>query len=156
MKSLITVQKPCCYDFRKKWEIFKADVNIVTGDETLTLVDILKVAPDTYDMADLIIPPRTLLYGTYKLRFFSRMWDYGDADPLWTRKLPFERDAFSYIAITPTPLVASLVKGALSYVTRGAKQLLTLTPHLYSYDPDFPEDKVRIFTNIALVANLVF
>eukprot|EP00094_Tigriopus_californicus_P011733 TCALIF_11336-PA protein Name:"Similar to lov-1 Location of vulva defective 1 (Caenorhabditis elegans)" AED:0.02 eAED:0.02 QI:96/0.94/0.83/1/0.71/0.80/36/119/3138 len=128
---------------KKKWEIFEADVNIVTGEEKLTLVDILSVAPDTYDMADLIIPPRTLLYGTYKLRFFSRMWDYGDEDPLWTRKLPFERDAFSYIAITPTPLVVSLVKGSLSYVTRGSKQLLTLTPHLYSYDPDFPQDKEK-------------
>eukprot|EP00095_Tigriopus_kingsejongensis_P010701 maker-scaffold179_size282488-snap-gene-0.18 protein:Tk10701 transcript:maker-scaffold179_size282488-snap-gene-0.18-mRNA-1 annotation:"hypothetical protein IscW_ISCW000316" len=92
-------------------------------------------------MAELIIPPRTLEYGTYKLRFYSRMWDDSDQDPLWTRKMPFERDAFSYIAIKPTPLVAGLVKGAVSFVTRGSPQFLTLSPHLYTFDPDYPEDK---------------
>ena len=42
----------------------------------------------------------------------------------------------------PTPLVAGIISGAASLVTRGKGQSLDLDPYLYSYDPDYPELKV--------------
>ena len=105
-------------------------------------MDIITIAPDSYDKAELIIPPKALEYGVYKLRFYSRMWDDNPEDPNWTHKLPFERDAFTYVEVLPTPLIARVIDGDLSYVTRGTGQLLNLEPNLYSYDPDYPEDAV--------------
>ena len=90
-----------------------------------------------------ILIDRKLNYGVYLLNFFSRMWDDDDEDPNWTRKLPFEGDAYTFIEILPTPLVPALVGGSLSYITRGKGQFLNLEPYLFSYDPDYPEDKVR-------------
>ena len=127
---------------RKKWEINAALVSLDSEDESLTLIDIVPISPTSYDKADLIIPPRSLAYGVYKLRFYSRMWDENPEDPNWTHKLPFERDAYSYIEIIGTPLVARLLDGDLSYVTRGTGQILNLEPKLYSYDPDFPDEEV--------------
>ena len=59
-------------NFRKKWEIYAADVDIASGTEKLSLVDILEIAAETYDKANLVIPPLKLTYGTYKLKFYSR------------------------------------------------------------------------------------
>ena len=105
-------------------------------------MDILEIAPDWYDKAELTLAPRSLAYGVYKLKFYSRMWDDRDEDPNWTRKLPFERDAFTYIEILPTPLIANLLEGDLNYITRGKGQFLNLEPSLWSLDPDYPELKV--------------
>ena len=118
-------------------------MNIETAQEVLTLEDILEISPDTYDKATLVIPAPTLMYGIYKLKFFSRMWDVNEADPVMTHILPFEKDAFTYIEILPTPLIARMVDGVMSYITRGKAQMLLLEPYLYSVDPDFPEEKVH-------------
>ena len=56
------------------------------------------------DSAELIIPLRSLDYGTYRLVFNSRMWDSSIADPNWTRKLPFYNEVFTYINIKKSPL----------------------------------------------------
>ena len=47
----------------------------------------------------LLFVTRTLGYGIYKLRYIMRMWDSNVADPLFTHKLPFEKDVFTYIEI---------------------------------------------------------
>ena len=89
--------------------------------------------------AELIIPARALEYGVYKIRFFSRMWDDRIEDPMWTQKLPFERDAYTYIEIIPSDLVALMIDSTANLVTRGEGQTLALDPYLYSFDPDYPE-----------------
>ena len=78
------------------------------------------------------------------VKFFSRMWDENDEDPNWTHKLPFEGDAYTFIEILPTPLVPAMLESALSYITRGSGQFLNLEPYLFTYDPDYPEDKVLL------------
>lgn len=70
------------------------------------------------------------------------MWDDNDEDPNWTHGLPFEGSAYTYIEIISSPLSPILIKGGLSYVTRGYGQYLKLEPSVYSYDPDNPDDKV--------------
>ena len=50
---------------------------------------IAEIAPDSWQQSELVFKPRTLMYGIYKLLFYSRMWDANDADPLFTRVLPF-------------------------------------------------------------------
>ena len=87
---------------------------------------------------------RSLEYGIYMLKFHSRMWDLDDEDPNWTRKLPFEGIAYTYIEIIPTPLFPSLMESTLTYVTRGHGQFINFFPGLFSYDPDYPEDGVKI------------
>ena len=123
---------------KKTWQINKAVVNASNLHEILTILDIENVAPDTKSKAELIIPPRALPYGVYKLLFYSRMWDESFEDPMWTRKLPFERNAFTYIEVVPSELVAKIIDANADLVTRGKGQTLALDPYLYSYDPDFP------------------
>ena len=67
------------------------------------------------------------------------MWDEDVEDTRFTRGLPFEGDAFSYIEINPSDLVASVSDGPASKVTRGKGQFLTLEGNQYTYDPDYPE-----------------
>ena len=71
------------------------------------------------------------------------MWDTSDEDPNLTRVLPFERDAFSYIEIMESPLIAKFFPGPMTHISRGKGQTLTLSPDTtHSLDPDYPEDKV--------------
>lgn len=122
----------------KTWEINKAIVNASNLHEDLTPLTIDDIAPDTKNQAELIIPPRALTYGVYKLKFYSRMWDESFEDPMWTRNLPFERNAFTYIEVIPSPLVVKLVDANADLITRGKGQTLALDPYLYSFDPDYP------------------
>ena len=66
---------------------------MLTGEETLIPLaeSIQELAPDSWSESELIFQPRTLMYGVYKLIFHSRMWDVNDADPLFTRVLPFAK-----------------------------------------------------------------
>ena len=68
-----------------------------------------------------------------------RMWDSNPLDPVFTHKLPFERDAFTYIQILASPLVGGIIGGTANLVTRGKGQTLDLEPYLNSFDPDYPE-----------------
>ena len=95
------------------------------------------------EQATLVIPERSLEYGIYLLRFYSRVWDEDEDDPNLTHRLPFERYAFTYIRIKPTPLQAAMVDGAVSLVSRGEGQTLTLRAEKFSQDPDYPDDGVR-------------
>ena len=52
-----TAKKEAVFFFRKKWEIYQVEVNLDNGQEVATLLDIMEIAPDTYDMASLVIPP---------------------------------------------------------------------------------------------------
>ena len=141
---------------KKRWTLHSALVDPDSKTEELTGLDLAAIAPDTVETATLVIPPLSLEYGVYKIRFFSRwvkkevglkteysillaseilharMWDEDDADPMLTHLLPFERDAFTYIEIIPTPLVAALFESPMGYVTRGKGQTLTLEPYKYS------------------------
>ena len=83
---------------RKRWEIFKVELDKVTEEEILTTLEtpIKELAPDTFEEAELKILPRMLMYGVYKLIFYSRMWDTDDADPIMTRTLPFIKVIIRY------------------------------------------------------------
>lgn len=146
--AISTLAKVNCSDLKttkKVWDIAKALVNASNLYEELTVLDMSQIAPNSMDKSELIIPPRALGYGTYKLTFYSRMWDERPEDPLWTRKLPFERSAFTYIEIIPSDLVVKMIDATADLVTRGRGQTLTLEPYLYSSDPDFPNDKDKGF-----------
>ena len=129
---------------RKSWALFSADVNITNGFESLTSENLEKIAESTFESSELIIPARSLHYGTYKLVFTSRMWDDSIADPNWTRKLPFSNDVFTYIKIKKSPLKGMMIKGGVTLITRGWGQSLLLEPYLYAEDPDYPENQVPI------------
>ena len=146
--NINTLAKVNCSDVvstKKTWEIHKAIINASNLYEELTALDISTIAPDTMNKAELIIPARALSYGVYKIKFTSRMWDERIEDPMWTQKLPFERDAFTYIEIIPSDLLAQMIESTANLVTRGKGQSLALDPYLYSYDPDFPELRVCFY-----------
>ena len=119
-------------------------MNITNGLETLTPEKLEEIAASTFTSSELIIPTRSLGYGTFKLVFTSRMWDDSIADPNWTRKLPFSNDVFTYIKIKKSPLRGMMIKGGISLITRGQSQSLVLEPYLYAEDPDYPENQVGI------------
>ena len=120
-----------------------ADINITNAYESLTPVGLEEIAAATFASSKLIIPARSLSYGTYKLVYTSRMWDDSIADPNWTRKLPFSNDVFTYIKIKKSPLRGMMIKGGISLITRGQGQSLVLEPYLYAEDPDYPENQVE-------------
>ena len=120
-------------------------MNISNGNEVLTQEDLQTVAPLTIESSELIIPPLSLGYGTYKITFTARMWDDSIADPNWTKKFPFLNDAYTYIKIKKSSLKAMLVKGGVSLVTRGFGQSITLEPYIYSEDPDYPDMQVESY-----------
>ena len=37
-----------------------------------------------------------------------------------------------------------MMEGTANFVTRGKGQQIDLSPYLYSFDPDFPEDEVKM------------
>ena len=133
-----------------------ADVNITNGYESLTPVGLEEIAAPTFTSSELIIPARSLSYGTYKLVYTSRMWDDSIADPNWTRKLPFSNNVFTYIKIKKSPLKGMMIQGGVSMITRGRGQSLELEPYLYAEDPDFPEHQVFIFTILYFIFIFIF
>ena len=128
--------------------MFYADVNITNGLETLSPEKLEEIAAPTFASSELIIPTRSLGYGTFKLVFTSRMWDDSLADPNWTRKLPFSNNVFTYIKIKKSPLKGMMIKGGISLITRGHGQSLLLEPYLYAEDPDYPENQVGKQLNV--------
>ena len=133
---------------RKLWSLFAAEVNITNSFEILTVQDLTALAPDTVSSTKLVIPARSLIYGTYMLKYTSRMWDDTIADPNWTRKLPFANDAFTYIKIKKSPLKGMMIKGGVTATTRGFGQSLSLEAYLYAEDPDYPELEVLVSKSI--------
>ena len=53
----------------------------------------------------------------------------------------------------PSPISVSMVEGTANFVTRGKGQQIDLSPYLYSFDPDFPEDKVITLFLMFMIAN---
>ena len=60
------------YHNSKRWELYE----ITFSDDGLTYnesrVDLKSIAPDSWDKATIAIPPVSLEYGLYRLRFYSR------------------------------------------------------------------------------------
>ena len=52
------------------------------------------------------------------------------------------KEAYTYINITMSDLVAVLVAGSATSVARGWGQLVYLPAELNSFDPDYPETQV--------------
>ena len=48
-----------------------------------------------------------------------------------------------------------MAEGTANFVTRGKGQQIDLSPYLYSYDPDFPDDKVHFIKPVLLDKNNV-
>ncbi len=99
-------------NFSKKWNIYSATlISETMGTESLTKLPIKELTPQTHNKSQLMLTPRSLPYGIYKLRFFVRMLDLKDEDPYLTRILPFQSDIETYIEIVASPLVAGIVEG---------------------------------------------
>ena len=125
------------------WSLEFAEVNISNAFETLTAMNMKDVAPETMQNAELVIPIRSLDYGTYRFTYTARMWDDNPEDPNWTHKFPFQSTTFTYIKIIATPLLAQLQKGTAGLVTRGKGQSLLLEPYRFTMDPDYPDMGVK-------------
>ena len=48
-----------------------------------------------------------------------------------------------------------MAEGTANFVTRGKGQQIDLSPYLYSYDPDFPDDKVHFIKPVLMDKNNV-
>lgn len=53
-----------------------------------------------------------------------------------------QRTVYSFLRVTPTPLIPMMIKGGASYLLRGFDQTVNLEPSLYTEDPDFPDERV--------------
>nr|AKN21724.1 PKD1L-1 [Schmidtea mediterranea] len=83
----------------------------------------------TSNNTQLIIPPRFLNYGLYKLTFSVTM----DKNvTIYT----FQSSNFTYLFIDKSPIIVGLSSGGISLIVNGIDQNICFTPLQYSQDPD--------------------
>jgi hypothetical protein len=114
----------------KEWSIFM--VNNMTGKDEKQIY--LKTNP-TLAYADLVLHPKTLSYGLYRIVFTASQILFNS-----TEKLSNSIDTF--IEIIPSGLVISSLKlskpmyGGTIEITRGSNQAISFNPYLFTYDID--------------------
>ena len=120
----------------KLWTIYQ--LNEITGEDLQQIF--LKNNP-TINYAELVLQPKTLSFGLYKIAFSVTMSGTN-----------FTGSAETYIQITPSGIILSTLKskqpiyGGTIFITRGSNQQITFNPYTFSYDVD----------NEAVITSLLF
>ncbi|CAL4110573.1 unnamed protein product, partial [Meganyctiphanes norvegica] len=118
----------------KEWSLMQ--VSELDGNPIKEIIT--KEVINSWNFSMLSIPERFLEYGTYLVSYRLQL--------LASKIFPLFRISSTYIKIVPTPLLASLIEGGLSKVSRGYQDSILLEPYTFSEDPDFPEEKVFNYT----------
>ena len=113
----------------KLWRIYK--MNATTGqiEQQMSLKD-----NPTENYAELVLQPKTLEYGVYKVVFEVTMSS--------TRSMMFTDRIDTHVKIVPSGLVISSLRSSLASgggtleITRGSNQAIEFNPFLNSYDLD--------------------
>ena len=98
------------------WKVY--NVTLTDDEESQigkkeTLVEIqINETIASWDRAVLNVPPRTFNYGLHKLVFRFEIETFEPS-------IPFFKEAFTYVNITPSPLQPVLLDGSPSKVSRG-------------------------------------
>lgn len=119
----------------KRWTILKVDP--LTGNKIVD-VDISQVSSEK--ASELALDPNFLDYGLYKFIFTVTL----DTSKFSDGSV-FTTDVHTYMEIVKSDLVGVLYPGGPSGITVGSNEDLTLSPELYSFDPDQPMDSQVIF-----------
>lgn len=120
----------------KLWTIY--ELNEITGEDVQQIF--IKNNP-TINYAELVLQPKTLSFGLYKIVYSVTM-----------SGTIFTGSAETYIQITPSGIILSTLKskqpiyGGTIFITRGSNQQITFNPYTFSYDVD----------NVAVITSLTF
>ncbi|XP_023932388.1 uncharacterized protein LOC106168381 [Lingula anatina] len=110
----------------KQWTL--EEVDGTTGD-TIRTIDISSIPSAMSE--EIVLPKRYLPYGVYKFTFTVQMrrdqFPEGDI---------FERSTATHVRVSESPLVVVVLDGGLTKVKRGHGRNITLSPGVYSKDPD--------------------
>jgi len=89
------------------------------------------------DSAILSVPPETLPHGLYRFTFRVE---------LGSSHL-FDAQQSTYVRIAQSPIIARIVTNGMSEITRGANDIITLSPGLHSVDPDLNSTAPQVTTS---------
>jgi len=117
-------------------------IDEATGQATST-VDLSSVT--RVNNAMLAVPPMTLSYGLYR---FTINVELGSSHL-------FDVQQSTYVRITKTRIIARIVANGMSQITRGANTIITLSPELYSVDPDLASAVPQVTTDWFLVSHFM-
>ena len=113
-------------------EIIEPNWGIAVGK-----IDFEKLGIKT-NMADIVIPPRTLKYGIYKAVYSVEMATKNNEG------VRFPSSSFSFLKVIKSDLVGMIEKGGVSEITRSYGQVVVLNPGKYSYDPDLEPGEEQV------------
>ena len=113
-------------------EIIEPNWGIAVGK-----IDFEKLGIKT-NMADIVIPPRTLKYGIYKAVYSVEMATKNNEG------VRFPSSSFSFLKVIKSDLVGMIEKGGVSEITRSYGQVVVLNPGKYSYDPDLETGEEQV------------
>ena len=82
----------------------------------------------------LFIPAKFLPYGLYRFTIHVELGSRG----MFTAKQT------TYVRVVKSPLVAMIVPNGMTEIVRGYDQNVTLSPELYSYDPDLERTEQQV------------
>ncbi|XP_059152858.1 uncharacterized protein LOC131938735 [Physella acuta] len=125
LRGMAVISCPNAVDNTKSWRLESVDS---TTGQTIASIDMTGL--DT-DKGELYIPAKFLKIGFYKAIYTMVMLD-GEAGP----NTIFNNSAYTYFQVGKSDLVAIMTDGGMSEITRGSKQMVTLEPLKWSFDPD--------------------
>ncbi|KAK0049118.1 polycystin-1 isoform X2, partial [Biomphalaria pfeifferi] len=122
LRGMASIECPTSLDNIKLWTL--DEVNNQNG----SVISSINIANLVIDKAELYIPARSLPVGLYKATYNVAMNNNGIYF--------FNNSAFTYFQIIQSPLVAIIVNGGMTGITRGSQQFVALEPLRWSLDPD--------------------
>lgn len=136
------------FENTKSWKVWELDRQ--TGSE-IRAVDVTSLESSV--KAELAIPAKYLDYGLYKVTYRVEMDGAKFPDVA-----SFSGEASTYIDVTKTELIGSLIEGGMSMIRVKYGEMLTLDPGTYSVDPDVPqgEPQVGVSTHVLADTNFFF
>lgn len=128
----------------KNWFVYL--VNISDGS-VIKQVDISK--NPTVNNAELVIPPNSLEYGTFKFVYKVAMTDGVN------NLEAFQTEIDHYIKIVESGIIVQAFENGISIIKRGTGQTIVLDPVLYSYDLDatYPMKSLKFKFYCSVVEN---
>ena len=120
----------------KTWRLYIVDLINDPGSHTGLSEELIEIPINgtlsSWNSSMLDVPSNFLDYGLHKIVFKFEVETYTDDVVMF-------KEAYTYINITKSDLVAVLVAGSATSVARGWGQLVYLPAELNSFDPDEPD-----------------
>lgn len=133
--GIIELNCDVTYDNIKSWRVEEVDPK--TGSKIQDVEKLSKLS--SVGNVQLAVPSRFLPYGLYRFIFRVEMYS-GELDT----GVVFATEIDTYIKVVKSPLIALMITGGMTLISRGWDSILTLEPEKYSVDPDLEDGQPQV------------